>query len=217
MCCIRAASGVFIALLCVAYCVSAESLPPTTRLSAYFPQGDAQRGEVQARVCVPCHAAASPAMGAPPIHAPKLRHQRASAIFFALQDYKSGRRDNKIMRAVAASLNDQDMRDLSVYLAADRAAIPKASFTAAHDQAASLCAFCHGETGLGEMDGYPVLAGQQLDYLEQALADYRSGARSDPTMSVLIKKITEKQSRDIAEYYAAYTALESMAAPAPIP
>ena len=214
---IRTALTASLVLLCVATGTAAQSPTRTTRLSAYFPAGESQRGEKLAAACGPCHSAAGPPLGDPPVLAPRLRHQRSSAIFYALQDYKSGRRRNLVMHPIAGSLSDQDMRDLSVYLAGDRTPIPKASLTEAHDQAASVCAFCHGETGLGEMDGYPVLAGQYLDYLEKALADYRSGSRSDPTMSVIAKEITKTQAHAIAQYFAAYDVLESIPTAAPTP
>ena len=144
------------------------------------------------------------------MHAPRLRHQRASTVFYALQDYKAQRRKSVLMQAIVTPLNDQQMRDLAVYLAGEPAHVPKPALSATHDQAGSICAFCHGETGMGEMDGYPVLAGQHVDYLQKALADYRSGSRSDPTMSAIVKLITPREAHDIAEYFAAYTGLESI-------
>jgi cytochrome c553 len=181
-----------------------------TRPSAYFPAGDPERGRTLALQCEACHVDSAPAVGDPPVHAPRLRHQRASAIFYALQDYKTRRRDSAVMRTIAAPLDDQQMRDLAVYLAGERTPIPKPALTAAHDRSAAVCGFCHGETGLGEMDGYPVLAGQHLDYLEKALADYRSGSRSDPTMSAIVKRISPREARELAEYFSAYSALESI-------
>jgi cytochrome c553 len=115
------------------------------------------------------------------------------------------------MGPVAESLSDQDMRDLSVYLAGSRlASPPKPVSSAAHNLAGSICGFCHGETGLGLMDGYPVLAGQHRDYLEKALADYRSGARKDPTMAGIVRQITQQQAAELAAYFSAYPALESI-------
>ncbi len=148
-------------------------------------------------------------MGDPPMHAPLLRHQRVSAIFYALLDYKFGQRADPVMRPIAATLDEQEMRDLAVFLAGDPAPIPKPSLAGVHDQVASICAFCHGETGLGEMDGYPVLTGQHLDYLDKALAAYKNGSRSNPTMSVIARKFTAQQAHDMAAYYASYPGLES--------
>ncbi len=195
----------------------AQSPASVTRLSAYFPAGDPQRGGKLAASCAPCHAAAAPPLGDPPVRAPKLRHQRMSAIFYALQDYKTGRRRDPVMRAIAEPLGDQEMRDLAVYLAGAPAPIPKAMLTRAHARAADLCAFCHGETGLGEMDGYPVLTGQELGYLEKALGDYRSGSRSDLTMMVIAREISPGEAHDLAAYYAVYAGLESIPAEAAAP
>jgi len=213
----RALLTLAIGLLCLVSGLGAQTPARSTRVSAYFPAGDAQRGENLAMGCVACHKAAVPPLGDPPVHAPSLRHQRASAIFYALQDYRSGQRHDPVMRPIAASLDDQQMRDLAIYLAGKPAPIPKASLTGAHDQAASVCAFCHGETGLGEMDGYPVLAGQYLDYLDKAFSDYRTGSRSNPTMSAIARKFTAQQAHDLAAYYASYSALEPIPLEAPSP
>lgn len=207
----RTSMALALGVLTLTVSVGAESPAPAsaTRPSAYFPAGDPQRGQRLATACVSCHAAEAPPLGDPPVHAPLLRHQRVSAIFYGLQDYKSGQRADPVMRAIAATLDEQEMRDLAVYLAGNPAPIPKPSLGGMHDQVASICAFCHGETGLGELDGYPVLTGQYLDYLDKALAAYRNGSRLNPTMSVIARKFTAQQAHELAAYYASYPGLES--------
>jgi cytochrome c553 len=198
-------------LLCLICPVHAQQAENVTRPSAYYPAGDPERGESLAVQCAACHIEAAPPVGDPPVHAPRLRHQRASAIFYALLDYRAKRRRSTVMEPIARLLSEQDMRDLAVYLAGPRlTTLPKPVRTAAHDRAASICGFCHGETGLGVMDGYPVLAGQHVDYLDKALADYRSGARTNPTMAVIAQEITPEQAHELAQYFAQYADLESI-------
>lgn len=46
---------------------------------------------------------------------PKLGGQHAGYIVSALRAYKSGERTHPSMRAIAATLSDQDMADLAAY------------------------------------------------------------------------------------------------------
>ena len=82
--------------------------------------GNAAAGKNKTAMCQGCH-------GIPGYHAsfpavfqvPKLGGQHASYLVKALQAYKSGERSNATMRAIAASLSEQDMADLAAYYAAD--------------------------------------------------------------------------------------------------
>src|ERR1700689_3652662 len=59
------------------------------------------------------------------------------------------------------------------------------------------CVACHGETGLGvEAPLTPkpaVLAGQHVDYLEQALVAYRNGRRKNVVMDGMAKLLTRDE------------------------
>jgi cytochrome c553 len=64
------------------------------------------------------------------------------------------------------------------------------------------CAACHGPEGNKPVTpGTPRLAGQQYDYLVQALTEYRKGTRDNAVMSAMAKPLTEKEIRDLAEYF----------------
>jgi cytochrome c553 len=66
-----------------------------------------------------------------------------------------------------------------------------------------LCAACHGETGIAQMAGAPNLAGQRLDYLRSALAQYRDGRRDVPTMRAAIGPISAAELDALARWYSA--------------
>jgi cytochrome c553 len=66
-----------------------------------------------------------------------------------------------------------------------------------------LCAACHGETGMAVMPGAPNLAGQRLDYLRQALKDYRDGRRDVPVMRVAIGPLSAAELDALARWYSA--------------
>ena len=63
------------------------------------------------------------------------------------------------------------------------------------------CAACHGETGNGDNPAYPKLAGQYRSYLEQALRDYRSGARSNAIMAGFATPLSDADIEDLAAYF----------------
>lgn len=75
--------------------------------------GDAAAGKVKAAVCAGCHGANG--QGIPP--APALAGKSEAQILQALQDFKSGKRDNPVMKGMAAGLSDQDMANLAAYYA----------------------------------------------------------------------------------------------------
>jgi cytochrome c553 len=185
------------------------------RPSALFPPADPVRGAALAQPCLACHGDAAIVVGQPAIHPPKLRYQRASTVFYALQDYRSGRRRSDVMGPLAKTLSDQAMRDLASYLTAGpnrrlgaASGGPQLANSWAHEKVEEVCGFCHGESGLGEMEGYPALAGQNSDYLEHALKAYRAGSRSNAVMRVFARELRPEDLARLAAYFAAQPGLE---------
>ncbi len=70
-------------------------------------------------------------------------------------------------------------------------------------QKALQCQACHGLDGQSKLPGAPNLAGQSDVYLVQALKDYRSGARKNEMMSVVVRNLKDADIADLAAYYAA--------------
>lgn len=78
--------------------------------------GDAEAGRLKAATCMGCHGIPSYTNAYPTYHVPKLGGQHADYIVAALEAYKAGERDHATMHAQAASLSEQDMQDIAVYL-----------------------------------------------------------------------------------------------------
>jgi len=76
--------------------------------------GDAAAGKAKATACAMCHGPD----GAGTQVAPKLAGEDPAKFIQALQDYKSGKRDNAMMKAQVASLTPDDMANLAAYYAA---------------------------------------------------------------------------------------------------
>lgn len=74
---------------------------------------------------------------------------------------------------------------------------------AAGEAKSATCVACHGQDGLGMADEFPVLAGQWASYLEQALKQYKSGARKNAIMAGFAAALSEQDIKDLAAYYAA--------------
>jgi cytochrome c553 len=68
---------------------------------------------------------------------------------------------------------------------------------------ATVCAACHGADGKATQPIYPHLAGQYASYLEQALREYRAGARKNPIMGAQAATLTDADIEQLAAYFAA--------------
>lgn len=66
-----------------------------------------------------------------------------------------------------------------------------------------LCAACHGANGHASMPGAPNLAGQRLDYLREALKQYRDGRRDVPVMRAAIGPVSAAELDHLARWYSA--------------
>ncbi len=64
-----------------------------------------------------------------------------------------------------------------------------------------LCAACHGPNGYASMPGVPNLAGQRLDYLRDALGQYRDGRRNVPVMRAAIGPVSDAELDQLARWY----------------
>ena len=66
-----------------------------------------------------------------------------------------------------------------------------------------LCAACHGQRGIATGTTIPHLAGQNLDYLRQAFAQYKSGARDVAAMRAAASMLGEAEADRVLQWYAA--------------
>ena len=164
-------------------------------------------GEKKFYTCVGCHGIDDYRNAYPDYSVPRLRHQNSAYIISALQAYKSGERPHATMHAQAASLSDQDMQDIAAYLQGAEPVKPSAKVVGTAPPQVAPCAACHGENGLG-VDAPmtpkpPVLAGQHVDYLEQALTNYHNGRRKNAVMGGMAQLLkTDEDVKIVAAYFA---------------
>lgn len=101
-------------------------------------------------------------------------------------------------------------------LAASAALLATASAHAEGNKAAGrtlvyTCAGCHGVPGYtNAYPNYPVpkIAGQNEQYLVNALNGYKNGERSFPTMVAQAQSLSEQNIQDIAAYLSSLTPLK---------
>lgn len=164
--------------------------------------GDPVKGQQLGYTCLGCHGIETYKNVYPTFSVPKLRGQHPEYIVAALKEYKNGQRNHGTMHAHAASLSDQDMEDIAVYLAGD---VVKAETNAkpvgTPPAAIAICQSCHGATGVGLMNIYPTLSGQHADYLEHALNSYRSGARKNEIMKPWAAQLKPEDVKQLALFF----------------
>ena len=83
--------------------------------------------------------------------------------------------------------------------------------------AARACFTCHGLDGAGDGVGTPRLAGLDAGYLHKQMQDYAVGARTDPVMTPIAKRLDQNDRRAVAAYYAAMRPRGGGAAAGPAP
>src|ERR1700756_4531599 len=185
-----------------------------------YAHGSIQHGTSKVAVCSSCH---GPNGNSTTPEWPRLAGQSAVYIAEQLRLFKSGVRNNPIMKPLAGTLSDQDIADVSVYYQAQTVTGLEAdpSFWKAGedlyrrgDRARNIpaCIACHGPSGRGNPSaGYPALRAQESVYVAKQLTDYASGARytgtnvatADPNsvmMLTIAKRLTPEDIRNLASY-----------------
>jgi cytochrome c553 len=167
--------------------------------------GDPAKGEMKFYTCYGCHGIANYRNAYPDYSVPKLRHQNAEYLVAALQEYRDGTRPHATMHAQASSLSDEDIADIAAYLQGAAPVKPGTPAPGKAPKQVAACVACHGETGLGVeaplVPKPPVLAGQHVDYLEQALYSYRNGRRKNVVMDGMAQLLTSDEDVKIAAAY----------------
>lgn len=92
------------------------AMPALACAQTAAPTGSAAEGAKKNQMCQGCHGIVGWRTAYPEVYnVPKIGGQHAAYIVKALTEYKNGERSHPSMRAIAASLSDQDMADLAAY------------------------------------------------------------------------------------------------------
>jgi cytochrome c553 len=190
-------------------------------------KGDASAGGQKNAMCIGCHGIKGYQASFPEVYkVPMISGQSAGYIVSALKAYQAGDRKHPTMRAVAASLSEQDMADLAAHYSTDGKVdgAPELAATpskAPSDKVAALiaksaCTSCHGTNFSKPLDAtQPKLAGQHKDYLYAALKSYKTEGnplvgRSNGVMGGIARQIglTDISLTDMKELAAYISSLD---------
>ena len=187
-----------------------------------FAKGKAADGATKSAICSSCHGPNGNSVN--PVW-PRLAGQSAVYITEQLRLFRSGVRDNPVMKPLAAGLSDQDIADLAVYYEAQTPLGLEAdpsywkggeALYVSGDQAREVpaCIACHGPVGRGNLAaGYPALRAQQSVYTVKQLTEYAAGARytkdasgasnggaNSEIMHTVAGLLTQEEIRNLASY-----------------
>lgn len=174
---------------------------------------DLAKGEASyGAVCAACHGADGNS-GTPAY--PKLAQQHPEYLVKQLQEFKSDKRANPVMKGFAAALSDEDMKNIAYWVASKKAkpgfAKDKELVTLGEriyrggiaDRQVPACAGCHSPNGAGIPSQYPRLGGQHSDYAIAQLTTFRDGGRKNSLqMTQVAAKMNDKEIKAVSDYIA---------------
>jgi len=189
--------------------------------------GDAFRGMLLAKRCDHCHGSEGfTAVGS----TPNLAGMNKLAIWKQLEDFRSHKRNSRVMEPIAESLSSRDVADVVSYYAdlpvftdpQDNRVFPEAQPDAGHAAIASrLVTFGDGERGIPPCQschgpvayrvGVPSLASQNGDYVLNQLEAFADRGRANDInmpMRTISALLSVDERKALAEYYGAGLGLQ---------
>jgi cytochrome c553 len=198
----------FTALLALSLAAPASANEPAARPKADLAKGQA----LSSNVCAACHtndgSRGSPAN-------PILQGQHPEYLVKQLTEFKSGKRANAIMQGMAATLSEEDMRNVAAFYASkqakpgfakhkDTVALGEKIYRAGiADKQVPACAGCHGPSGAGIPAQYPRVGGQHADYLDAQLKAFRDKKRlNNAPMQAIAARMNDEEIAAVSDYIA---------------
>jgi cytochrome c553 len=208
-------------LLAAAPVVMALALPPVAMAAgpSTAPKADISKGQaIAGAVCAACHAVdGNSVIPSNPI----LAAQHAAYIAKQLNNYQvkpgatKAERENAIMAGLAATLSEEDIRNVSAFYAAQaikpsyaqdkelvalgqsiyRGGVPQKNIAA--------CVGCHAPNGSGIPAAYPRLSGQHAEYTKAQLVAFRSGLRANSAQMMSISALLSDREIEAVSVYVA--------------
>lgn len=174
--------------------------------------GDPVAGKQKSELCQGCHGEQGISLEG---LIPKLAGQYAKYIAKELRNYQSGTRSHQIMNAMAGTISDDDLADIAAYFASR----PKMKGAGSNNEVGKklflhgdisrtvvACINCHGVNGKGltpNTSMFPVIGGQQKDYIRRQLINFRKDERTN-SPNAIMNRITHKLTDDEIEGLADY-------------
>jgi len=163
-------------------------------------------------VCAACHGADG---NSTIVLNPKLAQQHPEYLLKQLHDFKDDKRADPVMKGFATMLSDEEMRNITAWLATQPA---KNGFATdknlvqlgeriyrggVPDRKIAACVSCHSPNGAGIPAQYPRLSGQHADYTVKQLNAFRDGSRANNLqMKDVAAKLNDREIKAVADYIA---------------
>ena len=177
------------------------------------PKIDLVKGEASyTAMCASCHGADG--NSSVPIQ-PKLAQQHPEYLVKQLQEFKSGKRKNAVMQGFASALSDEDMRNVSFWVASkaikpgfakdkELVSLGERIYRGGiADRQVPACAACHSPNGAGIPIQFPRLGGQHADYTAGQLVAFRDGVRKNSVpMTGVAAKMNDREIKAVSDYIA---------------
>jgi cytochrome c553 len=179
-----------------------SGLPPAINESREraVPTSPYERGRAMSAACASCHGADGNSTIA---GTPSLAGQQPQYLLTALAQYHRGARAPAVASMLRAT-GKAELESLALFYAsqtpAPRSAPPLGNQVAGESLALS-CTGCHGPRGVSNDAATPTLAGQDPQYLVEALAAYGQ-SRAHEAMERKLRELSVPQMHDIAAFYA---------------
>ena len=163
--------------------------------------GNADSGKDKVATCTACHGQDGNSMVG---LWPSLAGQNAKYLVKQLQHIKSGKRSIAVMAGLLDDFTKEDLDDIAAFYAsknntigqveADKVELGrKLYYSGSLDKGIPACTACHSPKGKGNAPaGYPLLSGQQPEYIAKSLKNYRSGERNNDESSKMMMAIAYK-------------------------
>ena len=179
------------------------SLPPIANAPAKDVQLSSlyQEGKALAAACTKCHGedGNSKTPGTP-----TLAGQQPHYLVAAIQEYHQGERKIAAMKSMMRGSNSMESEKLALYFASQTPAqrsAPAIGDPAAGEPATAMCGGCHGVRGVSTDSATPSLAGQDPQYLVNAIKSYRKN-RQNWGMQRYVAGLGDKDVENISAFYA---------------
>ncbi len=166
-------------------------------------KGSIEAGKSVSELCKSCHGQNGHSEKYNNI--PSLAAMPPEYFIYALKSYFNEQRDHKVMKLFKGSLDEQKIKHLAAFYAAQTPKIPPKSKNGdarAGGIAAAECAGCHGLDGNSLNPEIPHLSGQPYEYLVNAMKYYRDSVRKYPLMSDAMHGMSDIRISNLAAYYA---------------
>ena len=163
--------------------------------------GNADSGKDKVATCAACHGQDGNSMVG---LWPSLAGQNINYLVRQLQHIKSGKRSIIEMTGLLDNFSTEDLEDIAAFYASQSNTIGQVSadklelgrklyYAGSLDKGIPACTACHSPKGKGNAPaGYPLLSGQQPEYIAKALKNYRSGERDNDESSQMMMAIAYK-------------------------